>query len=297
MSGWYIMHRGWMDSFKPEPFTEREAFLWSIEQAAFETHDQWFNGRRFTVNRGEFVTSLRAMEAAFGWTLKRIRGFMERMGKAQKWAQRQAHDGAQSPTIITVCNYDVYQTPADAKGTVEGTAKGTRGAQQGHSEGTQQKELNNSNELKEEERPSVSSSSVDDGGPMLSLVPAVDHVTAAFEAYEALRHEIVPGARRIALDPDRRKKLAARLTAIGGIEAWHDVLCTIRGSPFLRGGTARSGKLVATLDWILKPNNLRKVRDGNYDEQHSNPAHQHPAVRNGPIDGFNHAFNILGLGG
>ncbi|HEX8413433.1 MAG TPA: hypothetical protein VF637_06040, partial [Sphingomicrobium sp.] len=78
MSGWYIMHRGWMDSFKPEPFTEREAFLWSIEQAAIKNHDQWFNGLRVPVTRGEFATSLRLMAEAFSWSVKRVRGFMER---------------------------------------------------------------------------------------------------------------------------------------------------------------------------------------------------------------------------
>src|SRR4051794_1696789 len=102
MSGWFIMRRGWMESFRPEPFTEREAFLWSIEQAAWEPHDQWFNGQKIRVERGEFATSLRSMSEAFSWTVKRVRGFMERMGKDEKWAQRQAHSGAQSPTVLSV---------------------------------------------------------------------------------------------------------------------------------------------------------------------------------------------------
>lgn len=127
MRGFFLVHRGWMDDgFKPEPFTEREAFLWSIEQAAIKRHDQWFNGHRFTVKRGEFVTSLRELEKTFGWSLKRIRCFIDRMGKTQKWTHRRAYDGAQSPTIITVCNYAVYQNDGEAQGAV----KGTVGAQQ-----------------------------------------------------------------------------------------------------------------------------------------------------------------------
>lgn len=303
MSGFFLVHRGWMDSFKPEPFTEREAFLWSVEKAAFQAHDQWFNGHRITVERGEFVTSLREMEKAFGWSLKRIRGFMDRMGKAQKWAQRRAYDGAQSPTILTVCNYATYQNPGEATGTVEGTAKGTRKAQSGHSKGTQQKEGNKGNKV-EEERPSVSSPGAGDrtGGRIdppvsLSLVPAVDHVGNAFASYDALRREIVPSARAVLLTPDRRRKLAARLEEIGGIDAWVDVLASIRGSPFLRGETARTGRLVATIDWLIEPKNLRKVLEGNYNDPSAAPAVGGPRVRGSAFDSVLEARAILGRGG
>jgi len=127
-----------MDGFKPEPFTEREAFLWSIERAAWEDHEQWFNGHRIAVNRGEFVTSLRTMADVFGWTVKRVRGLMDRLGKAGKWAQRPAYQGAQAPTLLSVLNYNKYQELPRRDGTAPGTAKGKHRAQRGHSEGTQQ---------------------------------------------------------------------------------------------------------------------------------------------------------------
>ena len=293
MSGWYIMHRGWMDSFKPEPFTEREAFLWSIEQAAFQDHDQWFNGHRIRVCRGEFVTSLRDMEKAFGWSLKRIRGFMDRMGKAQKWAQRRAYDGAQSPTIVSVCNYAIYQTTEEPKGTASGTAKGTRRAQQGHSEGTQQKEGNKGK--KEEVSPSDSSIGEPIDPPTVADLPVVDEVTPAFAHYQRMRAELVPGARALDLSPTRRKKLAARLTEIGGAAEWARVLAQIRGSPFLRGETSRNGKFVAEIDWILEPNNLRKVREGNYDERPDQRFTRRDAST-GPIAAMRIARANLGLG-
>lgn len=300
MSGFFLVHRGWMDSFKPEPFTEREAFLWSVEMAAFQAHDQWFNGHRIMVERGEFVTSLREMEKAFGWSLKRVRGFLDRMGKAQKWAQRRAYYGAQSPTILTVCNYAVYQNPGEAMGTVEGTAKGTRRAQSGHSKGTQQKEGNKGNKI--EERPSVSSPEAGEGAgsridpPVsLSLVPDVDQVGNAFDAYDALRREIVPAARAVHLTVDRRRKLAARLDEIGGIDVWGDVLASIRGSPFLQCEN-RTGRLIATIDWLLEPKNLRKVLEGNFNDSPSASAFGGPRVRGGAFDTVLAARAILGRG-
>jgi hypothetical protein len=139
-SGWYRMHRGWMRSpdFRPEPFTEREAFLWSIEKAAFEPHEQWFNGRRIALKSGQLITSLRDMCEQFRWPVKRVRLFLQRMERAQKWAHAGAHGG----TIITVCNYSQYQT----EGHANGTPRDIPGASEGQARGTQDK-----NGKKEEE--------------------------------------------------------------------------------------------------------------------------------------------------
>lgn len=191
MSGWYVMHRGWMDSFKPEPFTEREAFLWSIEQASFESHEQWFNGQSIAVERGEFATSLRLMADAFGWSVKRVRGFMERMRKDEKWAHRQAHNGAQSPTIISVCNYDKYQRPSELQGTAKGTAKGSPGAQWGHSRGTQHKEGERRERKKEEAGGADAPSSYAFSGLTIRLTETdYDRWAETFHAIPDLRAEL-----------------------------------------------------------------------------------------------------------
>jgi hypothetical protein len=127
------MHRGWMRSpdFRPEPFSEREAFLWSIEKAAFEPHEQWFNGTRVKLLAGQLVTSLRAMSDEFQWPVKRVRLFLQRMERVQKWA----HVGAHGGTVITVCNYAEYQLQDER----EGTPKDKPRAHEGHTRGTQDK--------------------------------------------------------------------------------------------------------------------------------------------------------------
>ena len=118
MRGWYLLHRGWMNSqdFRPEPFTDREAYLWSIEQAAFQDHRQWFNGSQYQVERGEFVTSFNTMMSSLQWSEKRVRNFIKRMIRSGKWARRGAHHGAKAPTIIIVCNYDAFQSPGRLAG-------------------------------------------------------------------------------------------------------------------------------------------------------------------------------------
>lgn len=140
--GWYIMHRGWMqsDDFAPAPYTEREAFLWSIESAAYLAHDQWFNRELIPVERGEFVTSIREMARVFEWSEKSVRTFIAKMCRVGKWSQRRAQPRAKAPTVIIVCNYDFYQSSGARQGAAEGTELGTPKAHEGHSAGTQQKE-------------------------------------------------------------------------------------------------------------------------------------------------------------
>ena len=213
MSGWFLMHRGWMASgdFKPEPFTEPQAFSWSIEQAAHSPHLQWFNGVQYEVGRGEFVTSLHSMMTAFGWSEKRVRGFRDRLSKAGKWAKRGANTGAKAPTILTVCNYALFQTPALLKGEAGEEAKGERGAKQGRSEGEEQKEgLNNSNEFQAM-------------GEECAASPARAHPYPYAEALEAWRQ-----AARItgwkpenpALDTGKRKVGLGKILAKHGLDGW-----------------------------------------------------------------------------
>jgi len=59
------------------------------------------------------------------------------------------------------------------------------------------------------------------------------------------------------LEPDRRKKLKARLGE-HGLEGWRQMLENARASDFLRT------KFALKLDWVLEPRNFRKVLEGNY---------------------------------
>lgn len=256
MSGWFLMHRGWMGSpdFKPEPFTEREAFAWSIEQAAHTAHGQWFNGIQYPVDRGEFVTSLHAMMTAFGWSEKRVRGFRERMCKAGKWAKRGAHTGAKAPTILTVCNYALYQAPAKLKGEPEGEAKGERRAKQGRSEGEEQKEgINKGNEFQTmdgEER------GLAPRAPALPYSEALEAWTqaATLKGWKPLNPDLT----------DKRRKGLANILKAHGLSGFVSTLQRAMDSEWIGGPDPP--------DWfnftfICSLENFTKVKDGNYDKQ------------------------------
>jgi len=109
MSGWYLMHRGWMDNsfFRNEVFNRRDAFLWMIEEAAFRPHEITICGRPVQIDRGQFSHSIRHMAGIWKWDEKKVRRFL---ASAQK-AEIIAASTAAGQCVITICNYEKYQAP------------------------------------------------------------------------------------------------------------------------------------------------------------------------------------------
>lgn len=256
MSGWFLMHRGWMQSsdFQREPFTEREAFLWSIEEAAHSPHGQWFNGSRYEVGRGEFVTSLHTMKAAFRWSEKRVRGFRDRMIRCGKWTKRGAHSGAKAPQVITVCNYALFQAPAKPSGEAVGEAKGERGAKQGRSGGEEQKEgINNGNEGKAKK---VEASPP--RAPHLPYQAAIDawSQAAAIKGWKPANPELT----------DKRRDGLGKILKAHGLDGFVAALQRALESEMLGGPDPPAW---FNFTFVCIPDNFVKLKEGNYDRSFS----------------------------
>ena len=253
--GFFLMHRGWMDSpdFQPEPFTEREAFIWSIEQAAHTPHPQWFNGVQIEVGRGEFATSSRKLAQAFRWGEKRARLFMARMERRGKWALRAAQEGAHVATILSVCNYERFQTLAKPEGAPEDAGEGAPAPHPGRTEGAQQNEgLINGDEGKGRER-----------------APALPYA----EAVEAWR-DVAPALKWTPANPtlgDKRRRGLSTILNKYGLAGWREGIARAATSEVLGGHDPPDW---FNFDFIVKPDNFLKVRDGNYDKQFSDHRQQ-----------------------
>lgn len=77
-------------------------------------------------------------------------------------------------------------------------------------------------------------------------------------------------------DKPRRRAVEARLADLGGLKGWDAMLGKIDGASAWFRTEFRPG-----LDWILKPANLTKLMEGNYDDK---PAGAAP-FGNGKVDG------------
>ena len=102
--GTFIVDRGIFDdpSFKAEPLTEREAWLWLTAEAAFKPTTVRIDGIRYELGRGQLVHALRFIAGRWRWTEPRVRRFLKRL---QNDARIDALAFAKA-TRITICNYE-----------------------------------------------------------------------------------------------------------------------------------------------------------------------------------------------
>lgn len=117
--GYYRMARGWMDSamFANEPLCERAAWAWLIEKAAYQPHQVRLGSTMIEVARGQLIGSLRYLAAAWRWQKDRVARFLGVLESANAVSLAKRGNGQTAITVITLCNYDQYQTTRDSDAT------------------------------------------------------------------------------------------------------------------------------------------------------------------------------------
>ena len=108
--GFVSVDRGVFDHpmFAPEPFTEREAWLWMIAEAAWKPMTVRAGRFVLQIDRGQIACSLRFLATRWKWPETSVRRFLSRLAAGGDDALV-VIDAAQSVTRITICNYDKYQ--------------------------------------------------------------------------------------------------------------------------------------------------------------------------------------------
>lgn len=123
MSGYIKLHRGWRDceAFQDAPFSEREAWLWLLENVAWkDTHRRAGKGNIIEVGRGQIHTSERTLASIWQWDRKRVTRFLKRLKTAHMITPSMGPSGA----LITVCNYAKYQSVGAIHGANDGADNG-----------------------------------------------------------------------------------------------------------------------------------------------------------------------------
>lgn len=118
--GYYAISRGFLENpmFKPEPFTEREAFQWLIQEASYDSRKYRIGSRCFDLHRGQLVSAIEYMRKAWRWKTKsRVHRILKRWESCGAISQKPERDA----TIITLCNYDEYQPGQNAERNARGT--------------------------------------------------------------------------------------------------------------------------------------------------------------------------------
>lgn len=142
-AGYYQMARGWQENafFSDEPFTEREAWLWLIENAAWKPSSARIKGATISLERGQLCFAQRFLAEKWRWSKSRVDRFLKRLAAesmisvCSKNGATAGHKAGQGQSIITVCNYDKYQSPKEVeRGNDEPQNGATAGQQRGKEE-------------------------------------------------------------------------------------------------------------------------------------------------------------------
>jgi hypothetical protein len=149
-SGFIVIHRKIFDNPLVRDGDRFRAWVWLIGEAAWKVRRVRIRSGRgsklIDLDRGQLSHSLRFFARAWGWSIKRVRTFLDDleademivMGEGhRKGTQTTTQTGTQKGTdqnIITICNYSSYQDAGIGLGTQSGTQTGTQSSQNGHKE-------------------------------------------------------------------------------------------------------------------------------------------------------------------
>lgn len=232
---WYLMKRGWMDHpvFKDEPFTQREAWEWLIANALYADSIISIAGHPVPLNRGQLSYSNSFLAKAWKWDSERVRRLLKRFAT---WGMIALNIEA-GQSIITICNYERYQSPQSIS---EAETWQDRGSNKGTSKGNK-KEGKRIKEQKEELSPDI---------PL------------AFEAYNSMAEKNDLPVCQLH-STHRIQALRARLMECGGLNGWKSALEITAASDFLTG---RKTDFKANIDFILQKPNFIKIMEGNYNK-------------------------------
>lgn len=121
----YQHERGWLDSevWGNAPYSEREAWSWLIGEANWKDGIRNISGAPIQLKRGQLTSSVRFMAQRFQWSVGKVQRFLRKLRSWNMIETSTATDTAQ--TVITICNYSIYQNKLGKSDTETDTATDT----------------------------------------------------------------------------------------------------------------------------------------------------------------------------
>ena len=135
--------------FAREKFCRGYAWDWLVAKAVFRDTRISVSGRMVTLRRGQLSYSIRYLADAWRWDKAAVSRFIARL-KTETMIETATETGQ---IVITICNYEKYQSPDRATETATDTATETRARQQRDSSETNKKEEQEEQEREENPLP------------------------------------------------------------------------------------------------------------------------------------------------
>jgi hypothetical protein len=269
-----MVSRGIWDhpEFAPSTFSEREAFLWLVSEAAWKPRRKRVGKVVVDLDRGQLAHSTRFLSDAWDWSHSKVRRFLERL-ENRHMIERHTDTGV---SVIYITNYEAYQWSQKPSGTV--TAR--KAAQQRHSSGTNENKGNKGNKEKEVE-PKGSLSLCDP-------IHANDLSEAVTIYNTAAEHAGWPKVQK--MTPARSRSLKARMKDCGGLEGWRDALRRAYASDFCREDWRGF-----SFDSLISQQKFTSLMEGKYDNRSRNTGQPANRSENRPDPALEQIARLAGI--
>lgn len=149
--GWISIHRKIRECDiwdYDEPFTKRDAWIDLLLLANHRDKDTIFDGKRITIKRGQYLTSVRKLSKEWQWGKNKTLAYLRLLEDCEMITR----DADSRRTLITIVNYDIYQNEDIKQRTVTGQSEDSEGTVTGHRQATNNKDNNVNNENNKKDR-------------------------------------------------------------------------------------------------------------------------------------------------
>jgi len=156
VNGWIKVHRSLLDHpiWLDGPFTRGQAWVDLLLQTNHKPgHIRTANGRRISVSRGQCGMSQLTMAKRWGWSRGKVKRFLTELERGGMIIQKTVQQTGHQNTLVTICNYNGFQSDIVEGGTIGRTTDGHQTVQQTDTKrGSNKNEKNVKNEKKTKNR-------------------------------------------------------------------------------------------------------------------------------------------------
>ena len=228
-----------------------QRWVWMILSANYDDREVSFCYHRIMLHRGQLAVNLSYLSKIWHVSSQATHKFLVKL-EDSGMVTRTVDDKV---TVITICNYDRYQTNKD-------------------------------NKIKTEIE--KTSDEVLCQVPLeLDMPEAVEKEYISWEKFisffnTAMRGKTIPKIRGYHLAEHRKRNIRARIREYGK-DAVIEVVKKAAASSFLNGGGDKG--FVADIDWMMGPRNFPKILDGFYDRRFSENSQNNNPISNNKDNG------------
>lgn len=115
--------------FDGEEFSRRDAWLWLVANAAWKDHRVRIGNAMVDIKRAQVVAARSHLAKEWRWGEKKVRLFLDLLA-SEGMIERGQKEG-RLPIVITICNYDRFQTGKAIEGQKEGQQRADKGPTEG----------------------------------------------------------------------------------------------------------------------------------------------------------------------